>query len=238
VPDAHPPLPPDAETRKSRRKALTKSFAARATENLWIKATALGIAFLLWYVIQQKEPTAKSIPVKLSLQLDSTLALKTEPTGIYAVVQGTPADLARLEGATISRAINAGTPDTLVINLTRNDVLLPPNSGDARVTEVQPRSLRLEFVPTLTRRVPVRSQVRIVGPDSVLITRVDLEPSRVEITGPRLNVTEIAFVRTDTTVIMANDSLPHLVALDTARLGVTVKPAQVRVRLQRRRPPG
>ena len=235
--DPHPPLPPDAETRKSRRRALTKSFAARATENLWLKATAVGIAFLLWYVIQQREPTAKSIPVKLNLELDSALALRTEPTGIYAVVQGTPADLARLQGATITRAITADTPDTVVINLNRNDVLLPPNSG-ARVTEIQPRSLQLEFVPTLTRRVPVRAAVRIVGPDSVLVTRVEVEPSRVEITGPRLSVTEIDFVRTDTTSIAASDSLPHLVALDTARLGVTVRPSQVRVRLHRRRPSG
>jgi hypothetical protein len=231
------PLPPDAETRSSRRKALTKSFVARAAENLWLKATSVGLAFLLWYVIMQKEPTAKSIPVTLNLELDSSMALRGDHAEIYAVVQGTPADLARLEGATITRSINADAPDTLIVSLSRNDVLLPPNAGDARVTDIRPRSLRLEFVPTLTRRVPVRSMVRIIGTDSILQPEVRLDPERVEITGPRLSVSQVAFVRTDTTAIFATDSLPHQVALDTAGLGVTVRPAQVRVRLHIRRRP-
>jgi hypothetical protein len=233
---ANAPLPPDAETRSSRRKALTKSFVARAAENLWLKATSVGLALLLWYIVLQKEPTAKSIPIKLNLRLDSSLALRGEPGEIYAVVQGTPADLARLEGAEITRSINADTPDTLIISLSRNDVVLPPNAGDARVTDIRPRNLRLEFVPTLTRRVPVRSEVRIIGADSILQPQVRIDPERVEITGPRLSVSQIAFIRTDTTAILASDSLPHQVALDTARLGVTVRPAQVRVRLHVRRP--
>ena len=234
--DSQHTLPPDAETRQSRRKALTKNFAERVTENLWLKATSVGLAILLWYVITQKEPTAKSVPVRLNLRLDSSLALRAQPNEIYAVVQGTPAELARLENATISRSINADTPDTLVISLSRNDVLLPSGSGGARVTDIRPRSVRLEFVPTLTRRVPVRSEIRIVGVDSVLQPSVRIEPERVEITGPRLAVSAIAFVRTDTTTIFANDSLPHQVMLDTAGLGVSVKPGQVRVRLQHRRP--
>jgi hypothetical protein len=234
--DSQHSLPPDAETRKARRKALTRNFAARAADNLWLKATSLGLAVLLWYVITQKEPTAKSVPVKLNLRLDSSLALRAQPTEIYAVVQGTPAELARLEAATITRSINADTPDTLVINLSRNDVLLPSGSGSARVTDIRPRSIQLEFVPTLTRRVPVRSEIRIVGVDSVLQPAVRIEPERVEITGPRLFVSQIAFVRTDTTTIFASDSIPHQIMLDTAGLGVVVKPAQVRIRLQHRRP--
>jgi hypothetical protein len=236
VADTPPPLPPDAETRQSRRKALTKSFAARAAENLWLKATAVGLAIMVWYVVTQKEPTATSVPVRLNLRLDSSLALRAQPTEIYAVVQGTPSELSRLEGrsATITRSINADTPDTLVISLSRNDVVLPDNTGDARVTDIRPKSLRLEFVPTLTRRVPVRSELRIIGGDSLRPPRVTIDPQRVEISGPRLSVAQVAFVRTDTTVILATDSISHQVALDTAGLGVVVKPAQVRVRI---RPP-
>jgi hypothetical protein len=230
-----PTLPPDAETRRLRRKALTKSFAARATENLWLKATSVGLAVLLWYVIMQKEPTGRLVPVRLNLRLDSSLALRTQPPDIYAVVQGTPSDLARIEEATITRSINANTPDTLVVSLSRNDVSLPPGSGDSRVTDIRPRSVRLEFVPTLTRRVPVRSGIRIVGADSILQPQVRIDPERVEITGPRLSVSQIAFVRTDTTAIFATDSLFHQVALDTAGLGVIVKPAQVQIRLVHRR---
>ena len=238
MPDTPPSLPPDAETRRSRQKALTKGFVARLAENLWLKGTAVGIAVLLWYVITRKEPTSTFVPVRLRLQLDSSLALRAEPTEIYAVVQGTPADLSRLDGrtATITRAINANTPDTLVIDLNAGDVTLPANAGDARVTDIQPRTVRLEFVPTLTRRVPVRSGVRILGADTVFMPQVRIDPERVEISGPRLSVIRIGFVRTDTTTILASDSLPHQIALDTAGLGVTLKPSQVRVRLVPRRP--
>ena len=237
--DTQNTLPPDAETRSSRRKTLTKNFAARATENLWLKAVSLGLAVLLWYVITQKEPTATSVPVKLNLRLDSSLALRNQPAEMIAVVQGTAAELGRLEGrsATITRAINADTPDTIVLSLSRNDVVLPENMGNARVTDIRPKSVRLEFVQTLTQRVPVRSEIRVVGLDSVLQPRVRIEPERVEISGPRQFVSQIAFLRTDTTVILANDSLPHQVALDTTGLGITVKPATVRVRLQHRRQP-
>ena len=237
MPDASPILPPDAETRQSRRRALTKNFAARATENLWLKAVSVGLAVLLWYVITQKEPTATLIPVQLNLRLDSSLALRNPPTDIYAVVQASPTELSRLEGrsASITRSINADTPDTIILSLSRNDVVLPDNLGNARITDIRPKSVRLEFVQTLTRRVPVRSGIRIIGPDSVLQPAVRIVPDRVEITGPRSVVTKIAFIRTDTTAILASDSLPHQVALDTAGLGVAVNPAQVRIRLQHRR---
>lgn len=237
MPDAPPTLPPDAETRPSRRKALTKTFAARAAENWWLKAVSLGLAILLWYVITQKEPTASLIPVQLNLRLDSSLALRNPPTEIYAVVQASPTELSRLEGrsASITRSINADTPDTIILSLSRNDVVLPDNLGNARITDIRPKSVRLEFVQTLTRRVPIRSAIRVVGPDSVLQPTIRIVPERVEITGPRAAVSKIAFIRTDTTTIFANDSLPHQVALDTAGLGVAVNPAQVRVRLQHRR---
>ncbi|HET9425913.1 MAG TPA: hypothetical protein VFO55_11115, partial [Gemmatimonadaceae bacterium] len=147
-------------------------------------------------------------------------------------------ELARLEGrtATINRAINANTPDTLVISLSPTDVNLPGNVGDARVTDIRPKSVRLEFVPTLTRRVPVRSQVRVIGTDSLRVPGIMIYPERVEISGPRLSVIRIGFVRTDTTTILATDSIPHQIALDTTGLGVTVRPDQVLIRLVPRRP--
>ena len=236
--DSSPTLPPDADTRQARRKALTKSVVARATDNLWLKAVSLGLAVLLWYVITQKEPTASLVPVQLNLRLDSSLALRGPLPEIYASVQASPTELSRLEGrsASITRSINADTPDTLVLSLSRNDVVLPDNLGNARITDIRPKSVRLEFVQTITRRVPVRSGIRVVGVDSILQPFVRIEPERVEITGPRSSVMQLAFIRTDTTVIAATDSLPHQVALDTAGLGVIAKPAQVRVRVVHRRP--
>jgi len=222
-------LPPDAETIETRYRSRISSAL---TENLWLKLTAVGLAALLWFSITSKEPTAKSVTVRLRLRLDSSLVLRNAPPEINAVVQGTPSELLKLGGrsATIDRQINAQTPDTLVIDLSADDVELPPNVY-AKVTDIYPKRLALEFVPTLTRHVPVRSMISVADASSAAAPRVEIDPARVEISGPRLAVIRVAFVRTDSTTILATDSIPHQVALDTAGLGVTVKPSQVRVRV-------
>jgi hypothetical protein len=202
------------------------------TESLWLKLTAIGLAILLWFSISSKEPTAKSVAVHLRLQLDSSLVLRTAPPEINAVVQGTPTELLKLgeRSATIGRQINAQAPDTLVVDLSADDVELPPNVF-AKVTDIYPKRVTLEFVPTLTRRVPVRPSVQVpkgaIGEQPTIV----IDPLRVEISGPRLAVLKVAFVRTDSTTILPTDSLPHQIGIDTAGLGVSVKPQQVRVRV-------
>lgn len=236
--DTDAPLPPDAETRQTYSGRLRSKVSGSLTEGLWLKLTAVGLAVLLWFSISSKEPTAKSVAVRLRLKLDSSLVLRTAPPEINAVVQGTPSELLKLgdRTATIERQINAQAPDTLAIDLSADDVELPPNVF-AKVTDIYPKRVALEFVPTLTRRVPVRSTVRIMTAPSGSEPRVEIDPARVEISGPRLAVIRVAFVRTDSTSILATDSIPHQVAIDTTGLAVSVKPAQVRVRvLLARRP--
>lgn len=237
-PDA--PLPPDAQTQQTYSARLRSRVSGSLTESLWLKLTAIGLAILLWFSITSKEPTAKSVAVRLRLQLDSSLVLRTAPPEINAVVQGTPSELLKLgeRSATIDRQINAQAPDTLVIDLSPDDVELPPNVF-AKVTDIYPKRVALEFVPTLTRRVPVRSAVHVSKGPGVPEPRIEVDPARIEISGPRLAVLKVAFVRTDTTTILVTDSLPHQVGIDTTGLGVSVKPQQVRVRVvPARRPKG
>jgi hypothetical protein len=226
------PLPPDAQTKQTYHGKLRSKVSGSLTENLWLKVTAVGLAALLWFSITSKEPTAKSVAVRLRLRLDSSLVLRTAPPEINAVVQGTPSELLKLgeRGATIERQINAQAPDTLAIDLSADDVELPPNVF-AKVTDISPKRVALEFVPTLTRRVPVRSTVHIATAPGATEPRIEIDPARVEISGPRLRVIRVAFVRTDSTTILATDSIPHQVAIDTAGLGVSVKPPQVRMRV-------
>jgi YbbR domain-containing protein len=232
------PLPPDAQTRQTHRRKLRSQVSGGLTERLWLKLTAVGLATLLWFSISSKEPTAKSVAVRLRLRLDSSLVLRTAPPEINAVVQGTPSELLKLgeRSATIERQINAQAPDTLSVDLSAEDVQLPANVF-AKVTDIYPKRVALEFVPTLTRHVPVRSTVHVATTAGISAPAVEIDPLRVEISGPRLAVLRIAFVRTDSTTILATDSIPHQIAIDTARLGVTVKPSQVRVRVRLPRKP-
>jgi hypothetical protein len=227
------PLPPDAQTTPTRRSHIGRRVKGGLMENVWLKLIAAGLAVLLWFIITNREPTAKSVSVQLRLRLDSSLVLQTPPEEINAVVQGAPSDLLKLgnRSAAIVRQINAQAPDTFVIDLSPDDVELPASvSGLLTVTDIYPKSVTLQFVRTLTRRVPVRSGVLVTGLVGVA-PRVAIEPATVEVSGPRRAVARVAFVRTDSTRIGASDSIPHQVAIDTAGLGVTVKPEQVRVRL-------
>jgi hypothetical protein len=230
--DTNLPLPPDAQTRQTYRGRLKSKVSGSLTEKLWLKLTAIGLAALFWFSVSSKEPTAKSVAVHLRLKLDSSLVLRTAPPEINAVVQGTPAELLKLgeRSATIDRQINAQAPDTLAIDLSAEDVELPPNVF-AKVTDIYPKRVALEFVPTLTRRVPVHSTIHISAVPGAANPRVEIDPPRVEISGPRLAVLRVAFVRTDSTAILATDSIPHQVAIDTTGLGISAKPAQVRVRV-------
>jgi hypothetical protein len=240
VANADAPLPPDAQTTPTRRSRLKSHVTKGVTANLWLKATAIGLAALLWFTITNREPTAKSVPVQLRLNLDSSLVLRTPPEEINAVVQGAPIDLLKLgsRSATIVEQINAQAPDTFVIDLSPKDVELPPSvAGLLSVTDVYPKSVTLEFVRTLTRRVPVRSGIQVFATSASVVPHVIIEPSTVEISGPRLMVNRVDFVRTDTTRILATDSLPHQVAIDTSGLGVRVRPEQVRARLVMPRKP-
>jgi hypothetical protein len=65
---------------------------------------------------------------------------------------------------------------------------------------------------------------------------VSVDPDSVEVSGPRQRITGLKNVSTVKSVIPAGDSLPHLVDIDTAGLGVRVRPAQVKVQLVPPRP--
>jgi hypothetical protein len=87
--------------------------------------------------------------------------------------------------------------------------------------------------------VPVHSSVQVVAdtlhPSPPVTVRLD--PDRVEVSGPRQRVLGLEYVTTVRVAIPATDSLPHLVDIDTTRLGLRVKPSQVKVHLVPSAPP-
>jgi len=212
------------------RRHLTEAF----TERLALKGTALLLAIVLWFIVTAKEPNQDLVEVQFAPQLDSSLVLKDPPPPIHALVVGTPQELLKLfaHPLIIKRQIAANSPDTVVVDLATSDVELPAGV-DAIVRGVEPRSVTLRFESTSSRFVPVRSAVQVVA-DTLHPTppvAVRLEPERVEVSGPRKRVLGTDFVVTVHVNIPANDSLPHLVDIDTTRLGLRVRPAQVKVHL-------
>lgn len=222
-------------TGHSSRTGRRAHVRAALTERLGLKATALLIAVLLWLVIGARQPTESYISVQVMPVLDSSLVLLGEPPVVNALVAGRAADIVKLQAAApvVRRTIDGNAPDTLVLDLVPGDVHLPAEmTSDVRVLDVEPRSVMLRFATRTSRRVEVRSDSRVVVKrDSTLLRNysVHFEPETVRITGPRGAVRGVNTVRPIALIIAAGDTLPHLVDIDTAGLGVLVHPAQVRV---------
>lgn len=212
------------------QRRVSEAFSQR----LALKGTAILIAIVLWFIVTAKEPNQDLVDVQFAPQLDSSLVLKDPPPTIHALVVGTPQELLKLfaHPLVIKRQIAANSPDTVVVDLSTSDVELPAGV-DAIVRGVEPRSVTLRFESTSSRVVPVHSSVQIVSdtlhPSPPVAIRLD--PDQVEVSGPRQRVLSLEYVTTVRVAIPATDSLPHLVDIDTTRLGLRVKPSQVKVHL-------
>jgi YbbR domain-containing protein len=215
------------------RRRITAAF----TEHIWLKATAVFIAVVVWFVVNVKEPQQALVNVRFAPVLDSSLVLRDQVPQIQALVAGSPKELIKLNSnlPVIRRSISSAAPDTLVVDLRPQDVVLP-EGVDAVVRVVAPRSVTLRFESTWSRKVPVRSAIDVAtsngsGPGPVAMK---IDPSIVEVTGPRHLVGKIRYVKTIRTTIAFPDSLPHLVDLDSNGLGsgVRLKPSQVKVMIQ------
>jgi YbbR domain-containing protein len=224
-----------ATTTPRSQSSLKRRLTAAFTERFVLKVTAILFALVLWVVVNAKEPQIELVGVRfMPALLDSSLVLRDSLPQFQALIAGSPKELIKLNSAplTIRRQITADAPDTLVVDLRPEDVVLP-SGVDAVVRDLQPRSVTLRFEPSATRRVPI-------GPSAIEITtlfpiamsvRPQFDPETVQISGPRRLILGIKSVKTVRTTIAFPDSLAHLVDIDVAALGdgVRVRPAQVKV---------
>ena len=202
------------------------------SENLALKASSLLLAMALWFVVGAREPTEDLASVRFLPQLDSALVLRDPTPPIRALVVGRPSEILKLSNTplVIRRPIPGDAPDTLEIPLRASDIEIP-EGVEVIVREVQPRTLALRFETTASRRVAVRSAL-LLPPQIVGRARVVLDPDSVTVMGPRRVVRSFVSVATarDTVDI---DSIPRVVDLDTAGLGVVVRPVQVKAIVRR-----
>jgi hypothetical protein len=205
-----------------------RHVAAAFTEHLALKASAVLVAVVLWFVVAAREPTEEVVGVRFAPQLDSALVLRDPSPIIRALVIGRANEILKLSNTplVIRRQIASDAPDTLVLSLRTSDVEVP-EGVEVIVRDVQPRTLTLRFEATASRQVPVRSALLVRSPIGTTAVGVRFDPESVVVRGPRRTVAQLRFVSTVGDSI-ALDTLPHLVDLDTAGLGVQVRPPQVK----------
>lgn len=215
------------------KRQLTAAF----TEHLPLKASALLLTIALWFLVGAREPTEEIVAVRLEPQLDSTIVMRDPAPPIRALVIGRPGEILKLSNSplVIRRSIASDSPDTLVVALRTSDVSVP-EGAEVIVRDVQPRSVTLRFETISTRQVPVSSALvarsSASGP-SIGFAPVTLEPESVTIRGPRVTLSRLRSVSTISETLTVSDTFPHLVDLDTARLGVSVRPAQIKATIRR-----
>jgi YbbR domain-containing protein len=215
---------------------LRRRFVSAFTERLPLKFTAIFLSIVLWFVVNAKEPQIELVGVQFQpVLLDSSLVLRDAPPQFQALIAGSPKELIKLSSTppVIRRQVSSDAPDTLVVDLRPEDVVLP-EGVDAVVRDVQPRSVTLRFEPTWTRRVPVvPAAIEIAAAPGAGVVKPQFDPQTVQISGPRHVILKMPSVRTVKTTIPYPDSLAHLVDIDTAALGpgVRVRPGQVKVHL-------
>jgi hypothetical protein len=222
---------------KPRRTAGWRQHVKAAfTQNIVLKAIAVLVAVMLWFLVDTREPKEDLVRVRFDPQLDTSLVLRDPAPLVIAKVFGSVTELQKLANTplVIRKTIAGDAPDTLVLELRTSDVVVP-EGVELIVREVEPRFLTLRFESTVTRMVPVRSAIIVRAPAGVSNVPVRIEPESVTVRGPRRVVTRIVAITTvhDSVTI---DTLPHLIDLDTAGLGVSVRPPQVKAILGRARP--
>jgi hypothetical protein len=213
-----------------------RQIAAAFTEHLPLKASALLLALVMWFLVAAREPMEEVASVRFAPLLDSALVLRDPPPAIRALVIGRANEILKLSHTplVIRRPVSSDAPDTLVLSLRTSDVEIP-EGVEVIVRDVQPRSLTLRFESTTSRLVPVRSAFLIQVPPGTPAVSVRLDPESVTVLGPRRAVARLSFVSTVADTIPV-DTIPHLVDLDTASLGVVVRPPQVKALFVRARP--
>lgn len=222
-----------AQSPASRSRSLSARLFAAATRHLPLKLAALFLSLLLWMVVSAEETTEELLPVQLAITTDSMVSVRGRLPAVRALVVGRVRDILELSGnpLVVRRAFDTRTPDAVTLELSPSDVEVP-DGVEVRVRDVQPRTVALRFDVTGQRLVPVRPVLR-VRPDSgwQLIGAPRAEPESVLVRGPRSAVRRIQAVPTVVAEASTRDSMLASVALDTAGLGVSVRPARVRVRL-------
>jgi len=216
------------------RSTVRRRVVAATTERLPLKLAALFFALVLWLVVSAEEAAEELVPVRVVLvPLDSSVQLASPLPQVRALIVGSGRELLKLYATppTMRRVVGRNPPDTLTLELRPQDIDLPPGV-EARVRDVQPRAIPLQFETIVQRMVPVRSALRVSADENIRVLGAPrFEPDSVRVTGPRRLVASVGSVPTAPLELVIRDGAPQTVPLDTARLGVRVTPVSVAVRV-------
>lgn len=209
------------------------------THNWTLKLAAVGVAILLWTVVRAEDVVSASIPgVRVYASIRDPgweLAAPPAPASVRLQLTGPVRELVRLafQRPEVLVPVEEVRDSVLVLVVRDSWIRFPRGITRTRVDDVAPATIRLVFDPMATRTLGVALRVRGELPAGLELTGpIALDPGQVRASGPRRRLQDVDSVRlppldlsrlTDTTAMTMD--------IDTARLGLVVEPASVRVRV-------
>jgi len=167
--------------------------------NFWLKALSLLLAAGLWWQISPDEQPAEvalrgpvvfqHVPQHLEISSESVPEAQIRVRGPERVIR-------QLQASEVHAEIDLGDTKAgeRTFDLTSQQVRHP---SDVTVVQVVPSQLHLAFDTRLTRDVEIHPRVTGNFPDGEQITKVDVDPPRITITGPKHHVEKVDAATTD-----------------------------------------
>ena len=167
--------------------------------NFWLKALSLLLAAGLWWQISPDEqPAEVSLHAPVVFQhVPEHLEISSETVPEAQIrVKGPERVIRQLQGSEVHAEIDLGDAKAgeRTFDLTSQQVRHP---SDVTVMQVVPSQLHLSFDTRLTREVEIHPRVTGNFAAGEKITKVDVDPPRITITGPKHHVEKVDAATTD-----------------------------------------
>ncbi len=209
------------------------------THNWTLKLASLGVALLLWTVVRAEDvvtATVPRVPVYASIRDPGwELASAPAPASVRLQLTGPVRELVHLalQRPQVVVPVEDVRDSVLVLVVRDSWIRFPRGITRTRVDDVHPATVRLVFDPMASRTLSVALPLRGRLPPGLLLTGpIALEPGRVRASGPRRRLQGVDSVRLPPLDLSRlTDTTAMTVDIDTARLGLVVEPASVRVRV-------
>ena len=174
-------------------------FQRYVFHNFGLKVLSLLFATSLWFVISRDEQMAE-------VDVRAPIVFRNVPSDLEVSSETIPEALIRVRGPErVIRQLRVNevqaeldlagtTPQQRTFDLTTKQIRHP---REVTVMQIVPSQLHLAFDTRLTREVEIHPRVTGNFPDGEQIVRVDADPSRITVTGPRRHVEKLDAATTD-----------------------------------------
>jgi YbbR domain-containing protein len=208
--------------------------------NFGLKIISVLLATGLWFMISRDEqPAEVSVRAPIVFEhvpTDLELSSDTIPEALIRV-RGPERVIRQLKSNEVQAELDmaGATPRERTFDLTPQQIRHP---RDVEVRQIVPSQIHLAFDTRLTREVEVRPRVSGIFSNGEQIVKVDADPARVTITGPRRHVERVEDATTDpidatgtqgsaafTTNVYVSDPLVQVEQATSIRVTVVVQKA-------------